>query len=195
MPNKNGRMRIARAALELFAGQGIGRTSTREIAKHAGLAQGTLYRHYSTKDDLAVALFLDAAGRLLTCLEASLRRDRRPEGQIRFLVRAFFQFASQDRSAWQYLMHGHPPVRAVPQGTRLPKDVVVEVVRRGMKQGAFATTDAVLGAALVIGMTVRSIFFLKQGLLKRPQNVVSGEVADATLRALGPKNKERRRSR
>lgn len=188
MPNKDGRIRVERAALELFAECGVGDISTRQIAKRAGMATGTLYRHYASKDELAVALFLDAANRLLASMETGLREGRTPEDKVRALVGCFFDFAANEPHRWQYLMHAHPPLRAVPKGTRLPKDVVVDVVREGIRAGTFTVRDPALGAALVIGMTVRSVFFLQQGLLAGPSKNISEEVAGAALRALGARS-------
>lgn len=194
MPNRNGRARIEAAALELFADRGVGPASTRQITRRAGVAAGTLYRHYDTKRGLAVALFLDAAGRLLAALDAAAAGSRGPAERVRQLVETFFEFAARNRSAWRYLMHGHPAVQALPRSARLPKDAVVEAVRRGIAERAFALRDPVLGAACVIGMAVRSIFFLDQGLLKRSRSAVTAEVAEAAIRALGGTSRKGRRS-
>ncbi|MBC1434555.1 TetR/AcrR family transcriptional regulator [Listeria rocourtiae] len=44
--------KIVAAAIELFAERGFAATSTSEIAKRAGVAEGTIFRHYKTKKDL-----------------------------------------------------------------------------------------------------------------------------------------------
>ncbi len=49
------RRRILEAALDLFACQGFHRTSTRQIARRAGVAEGTIFNHFPTKKDLLVA--------------------------------------------------------------------------------------------------------------------------------------------
>lgn len=49
---------ILNAALKLFVEQGFHGTPTSKIAKEAGVANGTLFHHFKTKDDLIVALYL-----------------------------------------------------------------------------------------------------------------------------------------
>lgn len=41
--------KILQAAVEIFAEKGYAATSTSEIAKRAGVAEGTIFRHYKTK--------------------------------------------------------------------------------------------------------------------------------------------------
>ncbi|EIL7854719.1 TetR/AcrR family transcriptional regulator [Listeria monocytogenes] len=48
--------RIVAASIELFAEKGYAGTSTNEIAKKAGVAEGTIFRHYKTKKDLLMAI-------------------------------------------------------------------------------------------------------------------------------------------
>src|SRR5438270_11190337 len=52
--------RMERAALELFASNGVDGVSIAEIAAAAGVSQGALYRHYPSKEELAWALFSTA---------------------------------------------------------------------------------------------------------------------------------------
>lgn len=49
------RQRILEAALDLFSRQGFHRTSTRQIAQAAGVAEGTIFNYFATKKDLLVA--------------------------------------------------------------------------------------------------------------------------------------------
>ena len=49
--------RVERAALQLFARQGVDRVSIKQIAYAASLSEGAMYRHYKSKDDLARAMF------------------------------------------------------------------------------------------------------------------------------------------
>ncbi|GMB09246.1 TetR/AcrR family transcriptional regulator [Thermolongibacillus altinsuensis] len=51
-------IKILKAAVETFAEKGYASTSTSEIAKKAGVAEGTIFRHYKTKKDLLLAIVI-----------------------------------------------------------------------------------------------------------------------------------------
>lgn len=57
--------RIIQAAIETFAEKGFSATSTNEIAKKAGVAEGTIFRHYKTKKDLLIAIVAPVMSRLI----------------------------------------------------------------------------------------------------------------------------------
>ena len=55
------RQRLVRAALELFTSQGYHETTTPQIAKKAGVAEGTIYRHFTGKQHFLNELYRAAA--------------------------------------------------------------------------------------------------------------------------------------
>jgi len=64
MPTKaatkvNKKQQVLDSALTLFVNQGIDATSTASIAKHAGVANGTLFHHFPSKEALVLALYKD----------------------------------------------------------------------------------------------------------------------------------------
>lgn len=59
------RQRLIRAALELFTAQGYHVTTTPLIAKRAGVAEGTIYRHFDSKQHLLNELYRVAGRRVL----------------------------------------------------------------------------------------------------------------------------------
>lgn len=48
--------KILEAAIDIFAEKGFAAASTSEIAQKAGVAEGTIFRHYKTKKDLLLAI-------------------------------------------------------------------------------------------------------------------------------------------
>ena len=54
---ENTKRAILREALKLFAEKGFYRTTTKAISKRAGIAEGTLFNYFQTKEDLALYFF------------------------------------------------------------------------------------------------------------------------------------------
>lgn len=50
--------RVFEAAISLFAEKGYASTSTSEIAKEAGVAEGTIFRHFGSKENLLFSVIL-----------------------------------------------------------------------------------------------------------------------------------------
>lgn len=49
-------LKILSAAIEVFSEKGYAASSTNEIAQKAGVAEGTIFRHYKTKKDLLLSI-------------------------------------------------------------------------------------------------------------------------------------------
>lgn len=62
------RERILRAAIKVFARKGFYATRVSEIAKAAGVADGTIYLYFENKDAVLVSIFEDRITRLLEVL-------------------------------------------------------------------------------------------------------------------------------
>ncbi len=58
-------MKIIEAAIDIFSEKGYAATSTSEIAQKAGVAEGTIFRHYKTKKDLLLSIAGPIAAKLV----------------------------------------------------------------------------------------------------------------------------------
>ena len=54
----NTKEKILKSAQKLFVAQGVDKTSTAQICKEVGIASGTLFVHFKTKQDLIDAIYL-----------------------------------------------------------------------------------------------------------------------------------------
>lgn len=72
---------ILKAALELFSRKGFFRTTTKQISDRAGIAEGTLFNYFKTKEDLALYFFEQEVAGLIDWYrgQAKLRRNSLPE--------------------------------------------------------------------------------------------------------------------
>ena len=119
---------IARTALRLFVEKGIDGATIRDIAAAAGIAEGTLYRHYPGKDALAWDLF----SRNYTAFALELRRIEAGQATLRAklaaMVRQFCTFFDDDPVLFSYLLLAqHGQLQKVTPDMPNPVEVVREV--------------------------------------------------------------------
>lgn len=93
-------MRILEAAVDMFGEKGYAATSTSEIAKRAGVAEGTIFRYYKTKKDLLLAVVMPtltkfAAPFLVQAFAKEIFKSEYEsyEGLLRVVIHNRFEFA------------------------------------------------------------------------------------------------------
>jgi TetR/AcrR family fatty acid metabolism transcriptional regulator len=80
------RERILAAAISVFAQKGFYATRVSEIAKAAGVADGTIYLYFENKEDVLVSIFRDRIGQLVEVLKKEIAEAQTVEEQIRRIV-------------------------------------------------------------------------------------------------------------
>ncbi|MBV9492862.1 MAG: TetR/AcrR family transcriptional regulator [Acidobacteria bacterium] len=92
------RERILRAAVDVFARSGYFNAKVSEIAKAAGVADGTIYLYFDGKEDLLVTIFREHTRNYLQSLEQQLADISRPEERIRVAIRHHLETLGRDRA-------------------------------------------------------------------------------------------------
>src|SRR5580692_1194158 len=80
------RERILEAAVRVFAKKGFHATRVSEVAKAAGVADGTIYLYFKSKDQLLVSLFEDRVERLLRFLQTELPKIASASEKLRRII-------------------------------------------------------------------------------------------------------------
>lgn len=92
------RERILRAAIDVFAQNGYFNAKVSEIAKSAGVADGTIYLYFDGKEDLLITIFREHTRNFLQSLELQLTSVSRPEDRVRTAIRHHLETLGRDRS-------------------------------------------------------------------------------------------------
>jgi len=175
---------ICDAALELFAHKGIQATTTREIAERAGAAEGTLYRHFDGKDDLAEWLYNRCATQLHDRLTERIGDADTPDERLVALIRGVFDFFTDQPTSCTYLLsarsnNGNQEHRdALPAPMRL----FVTTLEEGMKEGTFRPAAPSLVAGWILSMVQRTVLFLKSDHLAMKRQDAIDQTIEAALR-------------
>ena len=150
------RARLVRAALELFTGQGFRATTTPEIALRAGVAEATIYRHFTGKDALLNAACLEAFdwGRAMVVDEtAASGADARDVLQAvgkRLVERATRDAAVVRMLLWpsEVLLHEE----STRQAQREFREALQQVVAAGKQRGRVRSGSAELWSAVWLAL-------------------------------------------
>ncbi len=93
------RARIMAAGLKLFSRKGYGETSVQSLAREAKVAQGHLYRHFSSKSELLRALMQQSMDDVRQSFAAAKGEGR--GDPLRRLVEEAVRLLQQHLEAWQ----------------------------------------------------------------------------------------------
>lgn len=179
--------RIHESALRLFVEKGVTETSVRELAQAAGIAEGTLYRHYASKDDLVADLFAsnyaEFAGRL-----AGLQRPQTGfRAKLDAVVAEIFRFHDDNPTLFRFLLLvQHQALPRVAEGEGNPVTVLHAMVEQGLQHGEITLDDAALATAIILGLTLQCATAVVYGRMVPPLSRFSHDVAGACWRALNP---------
>lgn len=89
------RQRVLEAARDLFAAKGL-EPNLNDVAHHAGVGVGTVYRRFATKDELLEAIFEDGMKQLADLAETALRQPDSWRG-FEWFVEQMCEITATDR--------------------------------------------------------------------------------------------------
>lgn len=152
------RGKILEGAVALFAEKGLG-AEMKEIAEASSVAVGTLYRHFPSKDDLRMAVVMEAVGGLLNAGRAA---DREDDPRVALQVLLTEHFKNVDRYGWlvKSMFAGQLPKSCQGRIEAIQADpAIAGQVRRQIQKGIDAgllrrDLDVGVSTALLEGVTL-----------------------------------------
>ena len=162
------RQRILVAAKEVFAERGLEATLD-EIARHAGLGVGTVYRRFPNKEALIDALFEEGFGQILELTEQALANPDAWAGLVGLLTR-MAEIQAADFGLRDVMLSETYGRDRVAQMRDQIKPKMERLVRRAQEQGSlradFRATD-IMAVQLMISATVEFTHGVRDGGWRR----------------------------
>ena len=179
------RPHIERAALRLFVSRGLRGTTIRDIAAEAGVAEGTLYRHWRSKRELARTLFRECAAAVAGDVRRGAARERTARGRLAAAIRTLFRAARDETLLYELLIL--PPSRETQDflaEAESPAEVVADIVAEGQRRHEFVDVDPRLVAECIVGAVNRVAIHRRLGTLPRRLAQYEQELTAAVLATL-----------
>ena len=97
-PRQDKREAILRAAIDVFAGRGFFNAQVADVARAAGVAAGTVYLYFRSKDDLLVSIFERTMREAIEDGRKCVTPLADPVAQLREIARVHLDRMGRDRS-------------------------------------------------------------------------------------------------
>jgi TetR/AcrR family transcriptional regulator, fatty acid metabolism regulator protein len=187
------RDRILQAAVRVFAQSGFHATRVSEVAKAAGVADGTIYLYFKSKEELLVSLFEDRVEKLLAFMRDELPKQPNAPARLRAVIDMQLGLLEGERELAEVI------TIILRQSTRLMKefaaprfvaylDAIAKIVSEGQAAGDFRhdvsphlAARAIFGALDGITLTW-ALGRAERGALRR----AAAQLGDILLRGLLP---------
>ena len=190
------RARILEAAVKVFAGHGFFNATIAQIAREAGVADGTIYLYFKSKDELLFVLFDEKMSQLLD--EAKAQIAGQPDGpaQLTRFIHLHFELVEKSPALASVL------IVELRQSAQLLKQIekaklsaylelIAEIVRKGQASGEFleAISPGTVKRALFGALDESALAWLLSGR-KSSLKKTATEVATLFVRGLlSPRSK------
>lgn len=154
---KDKREAVLDAAMGLIAEQGFHAAPMALIAQRAGVAAGTIYHYFSSKEDMIVALYGRSKARMGAALMAGVDAEKGYKARFFAFWLNLFYFFTENPAEFQFLQqHANSP--AIARNTRAENEVfykpVVDFLVEGSRLGVLREMHPELTVALVYGTVV-----------------------------------------
>jgi len=132
--------RILEAAVKVFAEQGFHQSTISQIAREAGVADGTIYLYFKNKDDILVQFFNYKTKLVFDRFREEVDKADNCFDKLRNLIRRHLEEFQNDRNmAVLYQAETHQNSRLVEdqikEMSKLYLDIVSEIVEQGQEEG------------------------------------------------------------
>ncbi|AKB82653.1 Transcriptional regulator, TetR family [Methanosarcina barkeri 3] len=148
---KDKRAAILEAALKLFTERGFHGTSTAQISKEAGVATGTLFNYFPTKEDLINSLYFEVKGELSRNMGREIKAQSTFKDKLKKIWSNLVKWGVENQE--EFLFVGQ--FCSSPYITKFTRDEVMKeyvflhnLVDEGIKKGEIRDYSAELAIAM-----------------------------------------------
>jgi TetR/AcrR family transcriptional regulator, fatty acid metabolism regulator protein len=188
------RARILDAAVRIFAERGFFTATVAEVAKAAGVADGTIYLYFKGKEDLLARLFEEKMTGLVEQARAEVARGSGAADRLKRFIRLHFSLVEKNPALASVLI---VEMRRSSQVLKLADrgkvsayvELIAEIVREGQQKGEL---DAVVSPSTARRAVFGALDELANGWLlsgrKAGLKKTAAEVSEWLVRGLLPRN-------
>ena len=153
--NSDKKPQIIEAAIKVFANKGFYNSKVADVAREAGIADGTIYNYFKNKDDLLISLFELKVEELLDTFKNALKAFKTAREKLNEFIRLYFELMEEQQDLAEVLQV------ELRQSSKFIKDyhpqkffdflnIIGDIIKEGQQSGEFDTSLPVNTTKLAI---------------------------------------------
>jgi len=180
---KEKRANILDAAVKVFAKKGFHSAKIGDVAREAGVAHGTVYLYFESKDELLVSIFRENLNWLTEYTRSGIQKENNAEDKLRKMISLQIDLAETNPDWVSLLLVEFPQTGKFLSKDSIDElaayiDMVSSILKEGIAEGIFDDSiDADIVATLIYagiqGIATRWVLEEKKYSLKNAANGIS----------------------
>ena len=181
------RQRILEAARHLFTERGYFNTSIQDIRRTSGLSIGSIYHHFSGKEEIARDLFYDTLAFMEGDIQAIYATYSGARERCYHVIRRMFETTEEAPEVMEYVLYfKHREVLPAekPICSSRPFELIKGIINEGIAAGEIRAMDDVLASAALLGMPVRMVQLRLEGVITQPLTELLADTWECAWRSV-----------
>ena len=156
------RERILKAALKLFNTYGFDNTPTAKISKEAGVAIGTLFNYFNTKEDLINSLYLSCKDSVVARVAQGIEQEKTFRSKLKKIYINYIGWSIDNTDEFLFFQQfcNSPYIREITRKEGLSKlNGIMELLTEGIKNEIIKDVNTAYINTVIIGIMTSSAHF------------------------------------
>ena len=184
--------KIIEAAVKVFASKGFYNAKVAEIAREAGIADGTIYLYFKNKDDILISLFEEKINKIILRVQAEIQKIDDPVEKLRKFITMHLKLVREDRHLAEVIqvelrqsnkfMREYDPVKFLDY-----MNIISSVVKEGQQRNIFRkeVSPGIVKRALFGALDEMALHFVLVKESRYDIEKTADEIADIFILGLG----------
>lgn len=149
------RKKILDAAVRVFAREGFYNAKVEEVAREAGVAHGTVYLYFGSKEDLLISVFRENLRELIEYVGSEIQKEKDAEARLKRMIHLQIELIETNPELTELLLVEFPQTGKFLSSQAIDEvaayiNMIADILKQGMAEKIFYDSiDANIVATLI----------------------------------------------
>ena len=190
------RTKILGAAARVFAREGFYSARIGDVANEAGVAHGTVYLYFESKDDLLISLFRESLSEVVQHVKAEIQKEKNAEDKLRKMISLQLELIETNPDLTALMLIELPQTGKFLSSDSIDGlaayiDMIADILNEGIAEKVFDDSIDANVIATVIYSGIQGI--ATRWVLEKmtyPLNEVADEISEMFLKGIEPRQEQ-----